>query len=49
MIIYYRKDTYFYNPEFIHPENQLNPGILPERYDTRPFQASRDKLHAPHV
>ena len=38
----------FYNPESIHPENQLNPDILPERDETCPFPASMDQLHAPH-
>ena len=49
MIVYYRKDTNFYNPESIHPENQLNPDILPETHEIHPFPASRDQLHAPHM
>ena len=49
MIVYCRKETNLYNPEFICPKNQLNSDILPERHETCPFQASRDQLHAPHA
>ena len=47
MIVNCRKDTNFYNPESMHPKNQLKPDILLERHEIHPFPKFRDQIHDP--